>query len=294
MIHTQSFTKFSSLIAGTMTWGVWGSHFNTNEMMSLIQHCVDMGITSFDHADIYGDYTTEAAFGEAWHKCNRSRDSIQLISKCGIQLEGGKRKNVIKHYNYSKNYIVESVEQSLKYLHTDYLDLLLLHRPSPLMQPYEIAAAINQLKQQGKILDFGLSNFTSVQTEYIQKAIKVNYHQIEFSITHFEAMLDGSLEHMQLHQIKPMCWAPLGKVMKANDEQSKRILEAIHPMTEKYEVGIATLLLAWIMKHPACITPVFGSTSATRINELKKSTAIEMETSDWFTLWSAAMGKPVP
>jgi predicted oxidoreductase len=284
----------SPLIAGTMTWGIWGRNYNKEEMIQLMKHCLDAGINSFDHADIYGDYTTEASFGTALAESNISRDSIQLISKCGIQLEGGQRNNKIKHYDYSKNYIISSAEQSLKNLKTDYLDLLLLHRPSPLMNAGEIATAIEQLKQQGKILDFGVSNFNSAQIDYIQNAIKINYNQIEFSVTHLDPMLDGTLDYLQLHRIKPMCWAPLGKVFKINDTQTKRLLEAITPLTEKYETSVAALLLAWIIKHPAKITPVFGTTSRSRINELLRALEIELDETDWFILWSAASGENVP
>jgi predicted oxidoreductase len=209
-MHAQH--NFSPLIAGTMTWGIWGRNFNQQEMIEMMNHYVEAGISSFDHADIYGDYTTEAAFGSAFAKSEISRNAVQFISKCGIQTLGGLRNNKVKHYNYRKKYIIESVEQSLKNLHTDYLDLLLLHRPSPLMQPEEIASAIHQLKSEGKLLNFGLSNFTAAQTDFIEQAVHVHSNQIKFSITHFTPMLDGSLNHMQMKGIMPMCWAPLGHV----------------------------------------------------------------------------------
>ena len=150
-------SKYSKIIAGCMSWGAWGKQFSTQEMITQINITLASGITTFDHADIYGDYTTENEFGHAFSKSSIERESIQLISKCGIQYVGGTRDNSIKYYNYSKEYIIWSVEKSLKELKTDYLDLLLLHRPSPLMNPDEIALAIDELKQQGKILDFGVS-----------------------------------------------------------------------------------------------------------------------------------------
>jgi predicted oxidoreductase len=139
-------SKYSRIIAGCMSWGNWGKQFSTQEMIAQLQLTLEAGITTFDHADIYGDYTTEAQFGKAFSESKIERESIQLISKCGIQYVGESRDNQIKHYNYSKEYIVWSVEKSLKDLRTDYLDLLLLHRPSPLMQPDEIAEAIDLLK----------------------------------------------------------------------------------------------------------------------------------------------------
>lgn len=216
-------TPFSRIIAGTMTWGVWGKNCNSKEMIELMNCCLDNNITTFDHADIYGDYTTEEAFGKAFGESKIDRQKIQLISKCGIQMKVKSRKNVIKHYDYSKSYIIWSVEQSLKNLETDYLDLLLLHRPGPLMEAGEIAAAIEKLKREGKILDFGVSNFTPSQTDLIQTKTKINYNQIEFSVTHFEAMLNGSLDHMQIHKIIPMAWSPLGTFFKKDDKQSQRL-----------------------------------------------------------------------
>ncbi len=173
--------SLSSIIAGTMSWGVWGKNYSTHQMATLLECCLQNGITSFDHADIYGDYTTEAAFGVAFKESNIKREEVQFISKCGIQLLGGTRNNAIKYYDYSKEYIINSVEQSLKNLHTDYLDVLLLHRPSPLMHADEIAEAINNLKKDGKIISFGVSNFSPSQTTSIHiKKFQLNITRYNF------------------------------------------------------------------------------------------------------------------
>ena len=136
---------YSKLIAGTMSWGHWGKQFDKKNMQRLIHHCVAQHITTFDHADIYGSYTTEAAFGNAFSKSGIPRENVQFISKCGIQYISERRNNTVKHYNYNTDYIIWSAEQSLKNLKTDYLDLLLLHRPSPLMRSEDIAEAISKL-----------------------------------------------------------------------------------------------------------------------------------------------------
>lgn len=287
-------TPFSKIIAGTMTWGVWGKNLDKKQMVELMNSCLVSGITTFDHADIYGGYTTEAAFGNAFGESQIKREEIQLISKCGIQLPTEKRSAKIHHYDYSKSHIIWSAEQSLKNLKTDYLDLLLLHRPSPLMRVDEIAEAIEKLKTEGKILDFGVSNFTPGQTDLIQTKTKINYNQIEFSITHFEAMLDGSLDHMQLHGIKPMCWSPLGSVFKKSDEKSIRIKRLAVQLSLKYNVEIDVLFLAWILKHPSGILPVFGTADTIRIANLMKAATIEMELEDWFSFWTASAGNPIP
>lgn len=287
-------TPFSKIIAGTMTWGIWGKDCNTKQMIELMNCCLENDITTFDHADIYGDYTTEAAFGEALRDSKIDRSKIQLISKCGIQMLSEKRKNAVKHYDYSKSYIIWSVEQSLKNLQTDYLDLLLLHRPSPLMKADEIAEAIEKLKNDGKILDFGVSNFTPLQTNLIETKTKINYNQVKFSITHFDAMLDGSLSHMQAHNITPMCWSPLGSVFKNDDEKSHRIKKIAANFSLKYDVPVDVILLAWILKHPSGILPVCGTADPSRIANLMKAATVEMELQDWFALWTESSGVPVP
>lgn len=287
-------TPFSKIIAGTMTWGVWGKDCNTKQMIELMNCCLENNITTFDHADIYGDYTTEAAFGNAFRESKIERNKIQLISKCGIQMQSEIRKNALKHYDYSTSYIIWSVEQSLRNLQTDYLDLLLLHRPSPLMKADEIAEAIEKLKQDGKIIDFGVSNFTPQQTELIETKTKINFNQIKFSITSFEAMLDGSLDYMQTHNITPMCWSPLGTVFKNDDEQSQRIKKIAANFSLKYNVSVDVILLAWILKHPSGILPVCGTADQSRLANLMKATTIELELQDWFALWSESAGVPVP
>jgi len=287
-------SNFSRIIAGTMTWGVWGKNYNTSEMAKMIHCCINNNITSFDHADIYGDYTNEAAFGKALTESRVDRSSIQLISKCGIQMAGSSRNNSIKHYEYSKDYIIWSVENSLKHLQTEYLDLLLLHRPSPLMQADEIAAAVDHLKSDGKILDFGVSNFTPSQTALIQQNTNISYNQIEFSLTQCEAMTNGSLDEMQLNNIIPMSWGPLGSYFKIQDNKHRHIKNIIIDLTEKYNATEDAILLSWIMKHPAGIIPVIGTTEPSRIENISKSINIDLSLQEWFSLWSKSMGNDVP
>ena len=291
-------SKLSEIIAGTMNWGVWDKKLNTQEMIHLINICIENKITTFDHADIYGSYTTEAEFGKAFGESKISRDKLELISKCGIQLEGS-RTNKIKHYDYSKEYIIWSVENSLKNLQTDYLDVLLLHRPSPLMVADEIAEAVEKLKSEGKIIDFGLSNFTTSQTELIRSRIKfgtgteVRYNQIQFSATHHEAMLDGSLDYMQTHDIRPMSWNPLGTVFREDIEQTRRLKKLLVQLVEKYGVGSDTILLSWILKHPSKVIPVAGTVNIARIQALMKAVELNLDQQDWFAIWTESMGKKV-
>jgi predicted oxidoreductase len=286
-------TTLSPIIAGTMNWGDWDKKLTISEMVHLINICIENNITTFDHADIYGGYTTEAQFGKAFSESKIDRSKMQLISKCGIQHTQGRR-NTIKHYDYSKEYIIWSVENSLKNLQTDYLDVLLLHRPSPLMQADEIAEAVLKLKSERKIIDFGLSNFTRSQTELIAQKTNIHYNQIQFSATHHEAMLDGSLDYMQVHDIRPMSWNPLGTVFREDIEQTRRLKKLLVQLVEKYGVGSDTILLSWILKHPAKVIPVAGTVNIARIQSLMKAVELELDPLDWFAIWTESMGNKVP
>lgn len=286
-------TQLSPIVAGTMNWGIWDKKLSTSEMIHLINICIENKISTFDHADIYGAYSTEDQFGKAFSESKIAREKIQLISKCGIQLEGS-RNNTIKHYDYSKEYIIWSAENSLKNLQTDYLDVFLLHRPSPLMVADEIAEAVEKLKKDGKIIDFGLSNFTSSQTELIRQKTEVSYNQIQFSATHHEAMLDGSFDYMQVHGIRPMSWNPLGTVFREDIEQTRRLKGLLVQLVEKYGVGSDTILLAWILQHPAKVIPVAGTVNIARIQQLMKAVELKMDKLDWFAIWTESMGNEVP
>ena len=290
----MSKTKLSPIVAGVMNWGIWDKNLNTKEMENIINVCLENKISTFDHADIYGDYTTESDFGKAFASSKIAREKIQLVSKCGIQMVTGNRKNTIKHYDYSKKHIVWSVENSLKNLHTDYLDVFLLHRPSPLMQADEIAEAVLKLKSDGKIIDFGLSNFTSSQTELIRQKTEISYNQVQFSATNFEPMLDGSFDYMQMNNIRPMSWNPLGCVFREDIPQTHRLKKLLATLVSKYHFGSDTLLLSWILKHPAKVIPIAGTVNIARIQLLMKAVELELEQEDWFAIWTESMGNNVP
>ncbi|WP_321254210.1 aldo/keto reductase [Psychroserpens sp.] len=286
--------KYSRLIAGTMTWGIWGKALQKTEIIDLMGHCIENGITTFDHADIYGGYTTESDFGKAFKDSGIDRTSIELISKCGIQYLSDNRNNSVKHYNYSKDYIIWSAENSLNLLNSDYLDLLLLHRPSPLMQPEEIAEAISNLKSRGLIKSFGVSNFTASQMALINKYSTIDVNQIEFSLTQHSAMHDGILDHMMTNTVTPMAWSPLGSVFREDTEQNRRIHKQLGALLEKYNASEDQLLLAWILKHPSLIHPVIGTTTKKRITDAANAINIELELEDWFKILVACQGHKVP
>ncbi|WP_375587656.1 aldo/keto reductase family oxidoreductase [Flagellimonas aurea] len=286
-------TKFSRIISGAMTWGSWGKKLSKNEMIELMHHSIECGLTTFDHADIYGSYSTEGDFGAAFKDSKIKREDIQLITKCGIQMTRG-RNNKVNHYQYDKEYIIWSAEESLKKLNTDYLDLFLMHRPSPLMQPDEMAEAGQHLLQSGKIKQFGVSNFTTSQVAMLENAIPVEGNQVEFSLTHHDPMYDGTFDDCIANKRMAMAWSPLGSFFRETDERVERIKEAMPPLMEKYNATESQLLLAWILKHPANVHPVIGTTNKKRIEQSAAAVKIELELQDWFTLLVASQGHDVP
>jgi len=158
----------------------------------------------------------------------------------------------------------------------------------------EIAEAVAKLRKEGKIIDFGVSNFTSSQTELLRQKTEINYNQIQFSATHHEGMLDGSLDYMQLHNITPMSWNPLGTVFREDTEQTRRLKKLLVQLVDKYHLGSDTILLAWILKHPAHVIPVAGTVNVARIQSLMKAVEMDLEQLDWFAIWTESMGAKVP
>lgn len=218
---------------------------------------------------------------------------MQLISKCGIQHPSDNSSYQIKHYDYSAKEIKRSVEQSLKNLQTDYLDVLLFHRPSPLMPLDEVLEALTQLFDAGKVLSFGLSNFEPAKTVLIQSVVPVAYNQIEFSLTHHTPLTDGQLDFMQLNQIQPMAYKPLGDIFKGDMLAKGALIEVLTAMSVKYECAVDVLLLAWILMHPTHILPVIGTTSMERIINQKGALSIKLSLEDWFEMYVASMGHQV-
>ncbi len=277
-----------------MNWGLWGKNLSEKLMTQLIEEAISVGINSFDHADIYGGYTTEESFGKALSVSKINRESVFLISKCGIQYPSEKRPLKVKYYDYSKRHIRFSVENSLKNLKTEYLDLFLLHRPSPLMNINEISDEINKLKNEDKIKSFGVSNFTNFQIQLIKTQTEILWNQIEFSLTHNCSMFDGTLDYLKINNIGVMAWSPLGSYFKKKDEKYKRINILFNDLSKKYNCTHDQLLLAWILKHPSNTYPIIGTTEKKRLELAVKAIEINLEIDDWFLILKASDGKKVP
>tara|TARA_B100002052_G_scaffold195091_1_gene177867 strand:+ start:926 stop:1780 length:855 start_codon:yes stop_codon:yes gene_type:complete len=283
--------NLSRIISGTMNWGTWGANYSKQEMCQLISESFDSGINSFDHADIYGGYTTEESFGDAFIDTGIKREDVFFISKCGIMYPSKKLPIKTKHYDYSEDHIIKSVNNSLKYLQTDYLDCLLLHRPSPLMDINIIGNTIEGLIKSGKIKSFGVSNFTADQMDMFKGKVEILYNQINLSLTHLDHMFDGTLEYMQANKILPMAYSPLGSYFKEGSNKIKKVVESLK---DKYSCTDYQLLISWLLKHPSKVYPVIGTTKSDRIKKSMKSLKIEIELIDWFELLEASVGNRVP
>ena len=290
--------QLSPVIAGCMKWGQWGVKYSTAEYLQLIEDCIANKITSFDHADIYGDYTVEEEFGAALKQKPHLRQQVQLITKCGIRrFTPNRPEHTIHSYDTGKKHIIASAERSLKNLNTDFIDLLLIHRPDPLMDPAEIADAFDQLKKDGKALHFGVSNFTPSQLEMMAKVWKIEFNQLEVSVVHLDPFHDGSLDKCIEYAIRPMSWGPLGSGKLHTDEpdeRSLRILAVAKILAAKYNATTDQILLAFVFKHPSKIIPVIGSTKIERLRSAYDAAKINIEREEWFMLWRASKGHEVP
>ncbi len=288
---------FSRIVAGCMNWGEWGANLKVSEASKLIEECLELNVTTFDHADIYGHYTTEELFGKAIKGNSTLRDQMQLITKCGIKLVTPNRpENQIKSYDISADYIISSVEQSLRYLHTDYIDLLLVHRPSPLMNPQEIAEVFSKLKKEGKVKHFGVSNFTTSQFDMLNNFVSLETNQIEISPLHLDPFIDGTLDQCLSKKISPMGYSTLaGGKFFANEttERVARINKVANILAKKYNTRLDQILTSWILKHPSGILPIIGSTKINRIKSAVESLNVHLTNEEWFMIWEASTGEEV-
>jgi predicted oxidoreductase len=278
--------SFSRIITG-----VWRWHTLSQETVErLILTSIDEGITTFDHADIYGDHSCEELFGNILKKDSSLRKKIQLVTKCGIKFPSAKRPATwVKHYDTSEDHIVWSVENSLKMLGTDHLDLLLIHRPDPLLDPHEVSETFVKLKAAGKVLHFGVSNFTPSQFELLQHFLPFPLvtNQIEISLSRIDPLFNGDLDLLMKHGASAMAWSPLGGgklQMEDRDWFGK---------ASKYNATYSQLALAWLLKHPSNIFPILGTTKPERITEAAKAVDIDLDRQDWFEMLKWAMGKEV-
>lgn len=285
-------------------YGVWRilddpEGASPDTVLKKVDACLELGITTFDHADIYGGYGCEAAFGAALKERPDLKDKIEIITKCDIMLiDPARPDNRIKHYDTSRAHIQSSVERSLTNLNVDRLDVLLLHRPDPLMDADEAAGALNELRETGKIRYAGVSNFTPSQFDLLQSRLNFPLvtNQLEINPMRLDPFLDGTLDQCQRLRIAPMAWSPSagGAIFTGQSEQAVRVRNCLENLATKHNTTADIILYAWLNRHPANIVTVLGTNQVERIRSAVRSFAIQLDRQEWFEIWSASTGAEVP
>lgn len=295
---SQEGPALSPIVAGVMKWGRWGAAMAAKEVQTLINQCVEVDITTFDHADIYGNYTTEALFGEALKGLGSSfRQKIELVTKFGIRLKTNERPdNRLKSYATQRQYILQSVENSLKSLQTDYIDLLLIHRPDILLHPEEIATVFEELRTAGKVLHFGVSNFSPSQFALLNQFTPLVTNQVQCSALHLDPMFDGTFDQLLGLGKRPMVWAPFkgGEYFNETTSQGRRLRYVVQQINEKYnQPGEDLILLAWLLRHPVGMLPILGSSKVERLRDALLAPKLSIDEQDWYEILEASLGKEV-
>ncbi|MFN8716510.1 MAG: aldo/keto reductase family oxidoreductase [Gemmatimonas sp.] len=291
---TNSLDTLSPVVAGVWRMAAW--NWTPQERLRWIEACLDLGVTSFDHADLYGGYTVEALFGEALALAPGLRQQMQLVTKCGIQLRVPARPGTrIKHYDTSAAHITASVERSLRALRTDAIELLLLHRPDPLMDADEVAGAFERLYDEGKVLRFGVSNFTPAQFELLHARYPLVTNQVECHPLHRAPLHDGTLDQAQRLRARPMIWSPLagGRLFTSDADDAMRVRGTLAAIGEAHGVSAATVAFAWLMRLPSRPHPIAGSRRIEAMREAVAATRVPLDSQEWTEILVAASGEDV-
>ncbi|RGP35494.1 aldo/keto reductase [Pseudotabrizicola alkalilacus] len=283
-----------------LVYGMWrlGDDADTSpaHVQAKVEACLAQGITTMDQADIYGGYTAEAIFGMALRAAPALRDQIEIVTKCDIVAPAGRHAAArVKYYDTSAAHITASVEASLRDMATDRIDLLLIHRPDPLIDAQETGAALDGLVASGKVLSVGVSNFRPWDFELLQSAMKspLVTNQIEVSLSAHTAFTNGDIAFHQRHGQPLMAWSPLagGSLLSGAD---LRLRDALHRVGAEQGADWSAVAVAWLLRHPARIIPVMGTNSLDRIKKLSDACRVEMDRQTWFELYTHAMGHEVP
>jgi len=296
--HKEHNPGFSRIALGMWRLNLW--KFSDHQLLDFLSRSVELGFTTIDHADIYGGYSCEEFFGKALLLNPSLRQKMQLVTKCGIKLVTANRPEHAFHgYDTSKAHILKSVENSLRNLKTDYLDVLLIHRSDPLMNADEVASAFSELKHSGKVRFFGVSNFTPFQFDLLQSRLDFPLvtNQVEVSVLKMDALHDGTLDQCQQLRISPMAWSPFGggELFSGNSEKAIRVRNELQKTGDEL-VGktIDQVALAWLLLHPSHIVPVLGTGNFERVKSAAGALNIHLSRDHWFRIWTASNGFEVP
>lgn len=287
--------QLSPIVAGAWRLAEW--QLSVEQRLAWIEGTIERGLSSFDHADIYGGYQVEALFGQALAASPGLRDRLQLVTKCGIKLTGPARPMHQTHcYDTSAAHITASVENSLRALRTDRIDLLLIHRPDALMDADEVAATFERLKRDGKVLHFGASNFTPAQFELLADRIGLQTNQVECSPLQLAPIHDGTFDQAQRLRVRPMIWSPFagGRLFSEDSPAAHRVRWTMGEIGTRLGVSMTTLATAWLLRLPCRPYPVIGSRRLSVAQEAMAALELRLSNDDWYRIWSAATGQEVP
>jgi predicted oxidoreductase len=297
---TKNGPAFSQIAFGT--WRVLDdpATCTPQELLRRLHVCLELGITTIDTAEIYGGYRVEELLGEALRLEPGLRSRFQIVSKCGIYVPNPFHpERVTAFYNATAQRVVKSVEKSLRFLATDFLDLLLIHRPDWLTSIDSTAEGLNALLASGKIRAAGVSNYSPSQFEALNSRMQTPLatNQVEFSLLHMDPITDGVFDQAQRLQFRPMAWSPLARaaLMDQTDEAARRIHAACARLSPKYgNASVDQLAYAWILAHPAGPIPILGTHKVERMRAAARAATLSLEREDWYALWTAAKGQSIP
>tara|TARA_R110001583_G_scaffold69129_4_gene196203 strand:- start:6886 stop:7794 length:909 start_codon:yes stop_codon:yes gene_type:complete len=287
--------EFSALVQGYWRLGAW--NMTAQARLTFLKQHVELGISTVDNAAIYGD--SEQLFGEALALDPTMREQIQIVSKFGINgiapARGEKR---VSHYDSSQSLIIKSTENSLKRLGVEQLDALLVHRPDFLMDVDVIADTFAQLKESGKVKHFGVSNFSASQFELLQSRLDVPLitNQIEINPLNFDVLEDGTSDQLQRLRVRPMAWSCLagGEIFSSESEQARRLRGTLLELQAELNANsIEQVIFAWVLKHPSNPVALIGSGKIERVKEAIGALDLQMNTEQWYRIWTASKGHGV-
>lgn len=287
----------SPLAAGLWRLPSW--NLTAPELARWTHSVADLGVTTIDLADIYGGYTVEESFGAALAESPGLRDQLQLVTKCNIKLVNERRPEHTRHvYDSSARHIIASVENSLRALGTDRIDVLLLHRWDPLLDPEEVLSAFSELGRSGSVRSFGVSNFPPSSFEMLSQRLSVPLvaHQVEASPLCLDPFQDGTFDQALAKGVVPMAWSPLagGRLFEEDDERTVRVRGALARVGADTGLSVAAAAYAFLARHPAGIIPVTGTRSIERISEARMALSVELTREHWFDIWTASTGASLP
>jgi predicted oxidoreductase len=287
--------EMSRIVAGCWRMAEWS--LTVPERVRWIEACLDLGITTFDHAYLYGHYSAEGLFGEALAASSGLRERMQIVTKYGICMRSPARPaHRVAHYDTSASHIEAAVEDSLRQYRTDRVDVLLVHRPDALMDADALTACFERLRAAGKVLHFGVSNFTPSQFALLHRRVTLVTNQIECSPLHVAPLFDGTLDQAQDLGIAPMIWSALagGRLFTGEDAAARRVRPVLERLAAERGITLTTLVYAWLLRHPARLVPITGSRRIETMREALAALDVTLDAQTWYEIWEAGNGAPVP